>query len=211
MGILNYNFDQRYLLGLSIRRDGSSLLANDKYGIFPGASAGWNIHNEDFFSDSKVSQYINSIKPRISYGVNGDVNSLREGEKTWDNYNIYGSYSNQGKYEGKTGYGNSQLPQLDLKWERSTTLNFGLDLGLFDNRMTILSDYFIRNVYDKISDLTLPYYTGFSSIRTNNGTLQNRGFEFQLNTEAIRSDNLSWNLGVTLYSVKNYVIDLPTN
>ncbi len=211
-GILNYNFDQRYLLGLSIRRDGSSLLGNDKYGIFPGASAGWNLHNENFFSESKVAEYLNSIKPRISYGVNGNVKSLRDDpNKTWDNYNVYGAYSIQGTYNGQKGYANSRIPVLDLQWERSTTLNFGLDLGLFDNRVTIISDYFVRNVYDKIANLTLPYYTGFSSIKTNNGTLQNKGFEFQLNTEAIRSDNLSWNLGVTLYSVKNYVIDLPTN
>jgi len=210
-GILNYNFDERYLVGLSLRRDGSSLLGNDKYGYFPGASIGWNLHNENFFSDSKVSEYVNSIKPRISYGVNGNVNSLRNGTNTWDNYNAYGAYSDQGIYDGQTGYANSKVPVLDLQWERSTTLNFGLDLGLFDNRVTILADYFVRDVYDKIAGLTLPYYTGFSSIKTNNGILRNKGYELQLNAEAIRSQNISWNIGATLYSIKNYVVELPDN
>ncbi|PCH77959.1 MAG: SusC/RagA family TonB-linked outer membrane protein [Flavobacteriaceae bacterium] len=210
-GILNYNFDQRFLVGLSVRRDGSSLLGNNKYGIFPGASVGWNLHNESFFSDSKVSEYINNIKPRISYGVNGNVKSLRKNDSTWDNYNAYGAYSDQGIYDGQTGYANSIVPVLDLLWERSTTLNFGLDLGVLDNRVTILADYFVRDVYDKIADLTLPYYTGFSSIRTNNGILRNKGIELQVTAEAIRTENFSWNLGATFYSVKNYVVELPDN
>lgn len=204
-GQLNYGYRGKYLLGFTFRRDGSSKLGNNKYGFFPGISLGWNVHDEDFFSGSGLSNTFSKIKPRLSYGVNGNLESVG------GDYSVFGSYGSQGIYGGQTGYANTGLPTLDLRWERSTTLNFGLDVSVLDDRLSLIADYYIRDVEDKIANLTLPYWTGFSSIRTNNGTLRNKGLELQLNYEAFRTEDLSWYLTGTFTHYKNYVIKLPEN
>ncbi len=203
-GQINYDFDTKYLFGFTIRRDGSSRLGNDKYGIFPGVSAGWNAHNENFFKNSLLKKYINNLKPRLSYGVNGNLTVL-------GNYSVFGTYAKQGVYGGKTGYGNKKLPTLDLRWEKSTTLNMGLDFGMLDNRITIIADYFIRDVKDKLANYELPKWVGISGITTNNGILRNQGLELQITGDVIRNKDLKWTLGATLYTVKTYVKELPAN
>jgi len=203
-GQVNYDFDYKYLVGLTFRYDGTSRLGNNKYGFFPGISVGWNVHNEDFFKDSGVSSYITKLKPRISYGVNGNIDIL-------SNFGVFGSYGPTSVYYGQSGYVNNGLPLLDLKWERSTTLNFGLDMGLINNRITLIADYFIRDVKDKLAGLTLPLWTGFSSITTNNGTLQNRGLELQVSADVLKTSDFNWNLGLTYYRVRNYAKLLPEN
>ncbi|TNF39473.1 MAG: SusC/RagA family TonB-linked outer membrane protein, partial [Bacteroidetes bacterium] len=203
-GQVNYDFNYKYLLGLTFRYDGTSRLGNNKYDFFPGISLGWNAHNEDFFKNSAVSEYITKLKPRVSYGVNGNIDIL-------SNFGVFGSYGATSVYYGQTGYVNNGLPLLDLKWERSTTLNFGLDMGLLENRVTVIADYFVRDVKDKLAALTLPLWTGFSSITTNNGTLQNRGVELQVNADVIKTTDFTWNLGLTYYRVRNYAKQLPEN
>ncbi|MCW0483898.1 SusC/RagA family TonB-linked outer membrane protein [Gaoshiqia sediminis] len=212
-GQVNYDFDYKYLFGFTFRYDGTSRLGNNKYGFFPGVSAGWNIHNEDFFSRSEVKRYVSKVKPRLSYGVNGNIDIL-------SNFGVFGVYGplldGNGRpiptiYDTQAGYLNTSLPLLDLKWERSTTLNFGLDLGLFDNRVTVIGDYFIRDVEDKLADLTLPLWTGFSGITTNNGTLRNKGLELQVNADVVKTNDFNWNLGLTYYRVRNFAQQLPEN
>ncbi|MFV0344736.1 MAG: SusC/RagA family TonB-linked outer membrane protein [Bacteroidales bacterium] len=203
-GQVNYDFNYRYLFGFTFRYDGSSRLGNNKYGFFPGLSVGWNIHNEDFWKKSSIKKIISKAKPRLSYGVNGNIDVL-------SNFGVFGTYAKTSTYDTQTGYANTQLPLLDLRWERSTTFNAGLDIGFLNNRVTLIGDFFIRNVNDKLSGLTLPLWTGFSSITTNNGTLQNRGIELQLNADIIKNNAFRWNMGVTYYSVRNYAKSLPTN
>lgn len=212
-GRLLYDFNNKYLFGFTFRYDGSSRLGNTKYGFFPGLSAGWNVHNEDFYMNSSIVNTISRIKPRLSYGVNGDVNSItRQGQPYYaGNYAVFGSYSDQGIYNGQTGYANTTPATLDLGWERSTTFNAGLDISFFKNRLTLITDVYSRDIKDKISDLTLPYYSGFSFIRTNNGTIRNKGFELELQADIIKNDDWSWNVGLSYSKNKNYVIDLPEN
>ncbi len=203
-GQANYDFDYKYLFGFTFRYDGTSRLGNNKYGFFPGVSAGWNVHNEDFFKRSKVNAVVSKLKPRVSYGVNGNIDIL-------SNFGVFGSYGRTAVYDTQAGYANNGLPLLDLRWERSTTLNMGLDVGLFDNRVSLISDFFIRDVQDKLAGLTLPLWTGFSSIQTNNGTLQNRGLELELDARIVEAGDFNWNLGLTYYSVRNYAKQLPDN
>jgi TonB-linked SusC/RagA family outer membrane protein len=203
-GQLNYDFDYKYLFGFTFRRDGTSRLGNNKYDFFPGVSVGWNIHREEFFKESKVSNYISNIKPRLSYGVNGNIEVL-------SNFGVFGTYASTGTYNTQSGYVNNNLPLLDLKWERSTTFNIGLDLGLFNDRITLIGDYFVRDVKDKLAGLTLPLWTGFSSITTNNGTLRNKGLELQINGDIVKNNDWNWNMGLTYYSVRNYAHKLPEN
>lgn len=212
-GRLLYDYDDKYLLGFTFRNDGASRLGNEKFGFFPGVSFGWNLHKENFFENSSLSETITRVKPRLSYGVNGNVNSItRPGQRDYTgNYAVFGSYSDQGIYNGQTGYANTTLATLDLAWERSTTFNVGLDISFFNDRLSLITDFYSRDVKDKIADLTLPFYTGFSSIRTNNGTIRNKGFELQVNGDILRSDDLTWNIGATLSSNRNFVIRLPEN
>lgn len=204
-GQVNYDYDDRYLLGLTFRQDGASRLAEgNKYEFFPGASFGWNLHNENFYRDSKLKSVFNIIKPRISYGVNGNIEVL-------SNYGVFGQYSSSGIYDSRSGFLNTSLPNYALRWEKSATLNFGVDLGLFNNRISIIADYFIRDVQDKLANLTLPVWTGFSSITVNNGILQNKGFELELKADVVRTQDFSWNISGTYYQVKNYAKELPNN
>ncbi len=212
-GRLLYDFDDRYLFSFTYRYDGASRLGNNKSDFFPGVSVGWNAHNEQFFEDSSISTIISRLKPRLSYGVNGSVNSITSpGARDYTgNYTVFGSYGDQGVYNGQTGYANTELPVLDLVWEKSTTFNAGLDISFFDNRLSFITDVYSRDVKDKISNLELPYYTGFQFIRTNNGTIRNKGFELQVNGDIIRNDDWTWNVGATFTTNKNYVIKLPEN
>ncbi|MBL7473252.1 SusC/RagA family TonB-linked outer membrane protein [Robertkochia sediminum] len=199
-----YDYDGKYLVGFTFRRDGSSRLGNEKFGFFPGVSLGWNAHKEEFFMNSSLSNVISNLKPRFSYGVNGNQGVL-------SNYGVFGSYGEQGIYNGETGYASSALPTLDLVWEKSTTFNAGLDLSLFNSRLSLITDVYSRDIKDKIASQQLPYYTGFSSILTNNGTLRNKGIELQLNADIIRNKDWNWNFGATFTSNRNYVVSLPEN
>ncbi|MCI4642295.1 MAG: SusC/RagA family TonB-linked outer membrane protein [Flavobacteriaceae bacterium] len=203
-GRLLYDFDDRYLFNFSFRNDGSSRLGNNKFDFFPGASFAWNVHNEAFFEDLSISNFVNRFKPRFSYGVSGNQDVL-------SNYGVYGSYGSQGVYNGQTGYANSGLSTPNLLWEKATTFNAGLDLSLFDNRLTLIADVYSRDINDKLAGLTLPYYTGFSSILTNNGTIRNKGFDLQLNADFIRNQDLTWSFGATFTKNRNYIQKLPEN
>lgn len=203
-GRLLYDFDDRYLFNFSFRNDGSSRLGNNKFDFFPGASFAWNVHNEAFFEDLSISNFVNRFKPRFSYGVSGNQDVL-------SNYGVYGSYGSQGVYNGQTGYANSGLSTPNLLWEKATTFNAGLDLSLFDNRLTLIADVYSRDINDKLASLTLPYYTGFSSILTNNGTIRNKGFDLQLNADFIRNQDLTWSFGATFTKNRNYIQKLPEN
>lgn len=215
-GRLLYDFDNKYLVSLTYRYDGSSRLGNNKYGFFPGVSFGWNVHNEDFYNNSGLSEYISSLKPRVSYGVNGNQDVLYRnvdvrGNNIRSNYGVFGAYTDQGVYNGQGGVGNTALPTLDLKWEKSTTFNVGLDISFFNDRLTFITDVYSRDIKDKLAFLTLPYYTGFGGILTNNGTYRNKGFELQVNGDIIKNDDLTWNFGATFTTNKNYVVNLPEN
>lgn len=209
IGRLNYNYDYKYLLTVNVRYDGSSRFKVNTYGLFPGITAGWNMHRENFFRNSSISKYISTVKPRISFGENGNMTFL--GSNYYPTSQVYGSGS---VYNGASSFYVGNLINTGLKWEKSSTLNLGLDLGAFHDRISLIGDYFIRNVYDKLATLTIPAWTGFSSYTTNLGQLQNRGLELELKAKLIQSskpDGLNWNFGINYSTVKSYVIKLPSN
>jgi TonB-linked SusC/RagA family outer membrane protein len=205
-GRLNYNYDQRYLLNLVYRQDGiSSLAENNRWGFFPGMSAGWNVHNEKFFKDSKISNYISTLKPRFSYGVNGNVAGV-------GNYEVQGGYGSQGNYNGNLGFLNTNPINGDLRWEKSKTTDIGVDVGILKNRITLIFDYYDRKTSDLLTNLALPGYLGFSSVRTNLGTFQNKGYEFTVNANVLRSPNgLTVDASANISFVKNKILKLPFN
>jgi TonB-linked SusC/RagA family outer membrane protein len=205
-GRINYDYDQKYLVGLVYRVDAvSSLAPENRTGFFPGMSAGWNVHRENFFMESSISKYISSLKPRVSYGINGNVAGI-------GNYDVQGVYGSQGNYNGSLGFLNTGIINSGLRWEKSKTTDIGIDLGILSDRVTIVADYFDRRTSDLLTDLTLPSYVGFSTVKTNLGTLQNKGFELAINADVLElSNGLIWNLSANATFIKNKILELPFN
>ncbi|MEO6070372.1 MAG: SusC/RagA family TonB-linked outer membrane protein [Chitinophagaceae bacterium] len=208
IGRVNYSYKNRYLLTGIVRYDGSSRLSSDNfYGLFPGVSLGWNVHNEEFYRNSFLPKYISSFKPRISYGVNGNLTSLGY-------FSTAQVYNNAGVYNGNGGTYAASYINPDLRWERSNTFNVGADLGFINNRINASFDYFIRNVFDKLAGQSISAQTGFTSYTTNLGQLQNRGVELSVNAALLlprTSNSIGLNVGGTLSTAKTFAIKLPFN
>ncbi len=203
-GRVNYNYKMRYLFSAVARYDGISRLINNRWGFFPGVSAGWNVVEEDFFKNSKISDVVSNLKPRISYGVNGNVSGL-------GNFEAYGNYGQTTDYVGNTGFWNSGLINSGLRWEKSNTFEVGLDFGFFNNRLSFILDYYDRRTQDLLTNLELPAYTGFDRIKTNLGTLRNYGVELEVRGNIINKKNFSWDMTANITSVANKVVKLPYN
>jgi len=202
---INYDYDDRILFTMNLRYDGTSRLSDYKFDYFPGMSLGWNMHRERFFNQSAFARIISNLKPRISWGQNGSVNSV-------DYFMTDSPFGNVGTYDGSAGVGPSGFVNTALKWEKVSATNFGVDLGLFNNRLNFNVDYFIRNVYNKVASLGIPSWTGFSNYTTNLGQLQNKGIELEAQIYALRNvHGFNWRIGGTLTHVKNNVVKLPDN
>jgi TonB-linked SusC/RagA family outer membrane protein len=207
IGRIDYSYDSQYLLTVNMRYDGTSKLTTNRYGFFPGVSAGWNMHYADFFANSAVHRYVTTLKPRLSYGQVGIIGILGD-------YATIPQYGSVGTYNGQPGFAAGGVANTDLRWERASTTNFGLDVGLFNNRLTLIADYYIRNVYDKLGSLTIPVSTGFTSYLTNNGQLRNRGLELEVRADIIRAatpGGFSWSVAGNVSHVKNFAVKLPPN
>lgn len=205
-GRVNYNYNMRYLLSIVARYDGISKLKDNRWGFFPGVSFGWNLSEEEFFKELSLSSWVSNVKPRVSYGVNGNVNGL-------GNYTVYGSYTSAGKYDGNAAIYNSGLLNTNLRWEQSKSFEVGLDLGFLNNRIGLILDYYNRETKDLLTSLALPNYTGFSSITTNLGNLRNQGFEIEARANIINQPNngLKWDVTANLSTVSNKILKLPYN
>ena len=205
-GRVNYNYMEKYLFSLTMRYDGISRLKDHRWGVFPGVSAGWNVVEEDFWKNSGVSKVISNLKPRLSYGINGNVNGIGD-------YYIYGKYTaySPSTYKNKTAYWNSTLMNTKLRWEQSKTFEAGLDIGFFNNRLAFILDYYVRNTNNLITSVNLPAYTGFSSITTNLGSLRNQGFEAEMRANIINHGGFRWDFTANMSTVKNTITQLPTS
>lgn len=201
---VNYNYSYKYLLSVVARYDGISKLSDNRWGFFPGISAGWNITEENFFKESKLAEIITNLKPRVSYGVNGNVNGLGY-------YDVYGSYGKTTNYNENVGFSNSGLVNNNLRWEQSKSFEVGLDVGLFNNRLSFIIDYYNRKTDDLLTNLVLPDYTGFKDIKTNLGSLRNSGFELEVRANVINKGGFAWDVTANVSTVSNKVLKLPYN
>ncbi|MCB0743917.1 MAG: SusC/RagA family TonB-linked outer membrane protein, partial [Ignavibacteriae bacterium] len=197
---LNYSYLDKYLLNFTIRTDGSSKFAkNNRWGVFPAGSAGWIVSKEGFWK----SKDINLLKVRGSYGLTGN-NSIGL-------YDAYGNYNTSGIYNGNATILTSTIPNKDLTWEKTKQLDLGIELGFFNNRITIDADYFTKVTEDLIFDQPLPNTSGYTSITTNIGKVKFWGSELHLATENIKTSNFSWNTDLTYSYIMNKVLELPDN
>jgi TonB-linked SusC/RagA family outer membrane protein len=203
-GRLNYNFDQKYLVTVNARYDGASNLgAQYKWGFFPGVSLGWNLHREEFWKVLPTS--FTNMKLRGSYGVNGNISGL-------GNYQSQGAYTVGDRYYGEAAIYNNALANPNLQWERSKTLNFGFDLGLFNSRVTGVLDVYRRVTDNLLTDLALPRTTGFTSILTNLGNLENKGVDIEVSAQILPSQSeFQWTASANASFVKIKILKLPSN
>lgn len=200
-GSVNYGFDRRYLVGVTLRYDGSSRFgADNQYGTFYGFKAAWNVDQEKFMENSKV---FSSLKLRASYGSTGNDQI--------GNFDALGLYGGGGVYSGSAGIAYTQLANPLLKWETGVTTNFGIDFALFDNRITGTLEAYDKTTRDALFTQPLQLTTGFSSITTNIGRINNRGLEVTLGADVFKARSqggFTWNTIFTFGYNKNEVKEL---
>ncbi len=202
---LNYDYDGKYLFTSVLRVDGTSQLADNRWGTFPGFSAGWNMHREDFFLTSPLGGYFSYLKPRVSYGQNGNIAGIGR-------YETQGAYGFQTRYNQSASILNTAVINRGLLWERSVTFDAGIQFGLFKNKISGELTYFDRKNTDLLTNLALPNYTGFGSFRTNLGDYGNKGFEASADINILSSSSgWNWNLNVNASYVKSTILRLPEN
>ncbi len=204
MGRAMYSYDNRYMLSATIRSDASSRLAEGhKWHTYPAVSAGWNIANEAFMDNVSV---IDALKLRVGYGQtsNQSVEPYATlGLLNTRPYNFGTGYS--------TGYYVSALPNPELGWEFSKTMNYGLDFAILKNRLTGTFEYYLTNTENVLLSVGLPPTSGVTSITQNVGSTQNKGWELSLNGVILENANgLTWEAGVNFYSNHNEIVSLAS-
>lgn len=200
-GRLTYDYKAKYLLTATFRYDGSSLfLPGNRWGFFPGVSAGWVVSEEPFMQGVRG---IDFLKLRASYGQTGNNNI--------GYWNAMGSYSPTAQYNGEAGIVPSVMPNGDLTWETTTQLDLGFDLNVVKNRIQLRADYFNKITENLLFEKSLPNTTGFGSVFYNIGKVRFRGFDLELSTLNIERKNFSWETKLTWSFIKNLVLELPDN
>jgi TonB-linked SusC/RagA family outer membrane protein len=193
----NYTFMDNYILSLSGRIDQSSRFGkNSRQGFFPAVSAGWIITNEKFMRNFDVVSF---LKLRASYGIVGNAEI--------GNFPQLGLFTGDAGYAGAAGQRPSQLSNPDLSWETTTQVDIGLDFGLFNNRVTGEIDYYTKNTTGLLLNVNIPTSTGFASQVRNVGKLENKGWEFVLNTQNLVG-KFKWSTNVNLALNKGKVTDI---
>jgi len=198
----NYVYDNKYLVTATIRRDGTSRFSEkNKYAYFPSVALGWRISQEGFLQNSSV---ISNLKLRAGYGQLGN-----EGIGNFETIQTFVAGGNTVLGDAvQSGAQPARIPNEDLVWETTEEFNIGLDFGLFENRISGDIEYFVKNTNDQLFNKPVPMSTGFSTVRTNFGTVRNSGVDFSLNTVNLQGE-FKWNTNLTLSTLKNEVIELP--
>lgn len=194
----NYKLKDKYLFSLSGRVDGSSRFGKDnKYGFFPAASAGWVLTEENFLSNVR---WLSFLKLRGSYGLTGNDAGFGD----FAQLGLWGA----SKYNNVSGLVPTQLANPELKWEKSAQTDIGIDFGVFNNRLTGEIDYYVRNTRDLIYNVPVPGTSGFTTQTVNIGSMENKGFEFVLNSINVNTRSFKWNSSLNLSKNTNKVTKL---
>ncbi len=205
LGRVNYFFDNKYLVTLTTRADGSSRLgANNKWGVFPSAAVAWRMSEENWM---KNSSSINNLKLRLSYGVTGN-----QGIGNYKSLSRLNSViALQGDNEARIiGYVPIDLENPDLKWEVTKQFDAGLDIGLFNGNLDLTLDYYVKRTSDLLASVPLSLSAGYSSILKNFGDMENKGFELSIDSKIIQNSDLVFNVGANLSVNKNKILKVAT-
>jgi hypothetical protein len=183
-----------------LRYDGFSNFApENKYAYFPSISAGWNIHKESFW---KLSPTISSLKLRGSWG--------RAGLNDISIASTYGSYG-VASYALASGIQRSNIPNPNLRWESTETLDLAVEAGLFDERLNLVINFYDKQTKDRLAGKPLPSESPFSSITYNNGTLQNKGVEIEIGAHVIKAKDFNWRANFAFALNNQKILKLPNN
>jgi TonB-linked SusC/RagA family outer membrane protein len=212
-GRVNYDFQKKYLFTGNIRYDGSSRFgANNRWGMFPSASVGWAVSEEEFLKDVKA---ISELKLRASYGVTGNQSGI-------GNFASLGLWGGQrgglrggggvtpgsggaAAYGDYPGFNSIQLANPDLKWETTAQFDIGMDLGLFQDKLNVTLDYYNKQTKDMLLEVPVPRSTGYSTLIQNYGEMENKGFELGINASAVQKENFTWDIAFNISRNKNLV------
>ncbi len=204
---VNYSFLERYLLTATVRRDGvSKFQGENRYSTFPSFALAWNLGKEEFIQNIDA---LSKLKLRASWGESGShaIGSyatlpyfIQNGES---NYHPNGSGT-----QTYVGLGVGAPGNEDLKWETTAQIDLGLEIGLFNNKLNFEADYYNKDTNDLLVDVTLAEYIGGESILKNIGTINNRGFEFSVNSRPIVNEFFSWDISANISVNRNTVVDL---
>ena len=201
LGRANYNYDNRYLATVSMRADGSDKFGpGNRWGYFPSAALAWRVSQESFLENIDI---ISNLKLRLSYGQTGNerIPAYSYFARMQNSY-----YSSDGST--MLGLSPSSSANPDLKWETTVQYNGGLDFGLFENRISVMVDYFLKQTNDMLLLTPVPAQTGFGQQWKNIGQVDNKGVELMLMTYNIDRAGFKWNTTFNISMVKNEVIDL---
>lgn len=194
----NYKYNDKYLLSVSGRIDGSSVFGNDRrYGVFPSVSAGWILSQEKFLQDVKALSF---LKLRASWGLTGNADG-------------FGDFASRGLWDGSSYNGtgalvSAQLANPDLRWEKSNQSDIGIDFGFLNNRISGEIDYYIRKTNDLIYNIPVPGNTGYAIKTVNVGSMENKGWELVLNSDNVSKKDFKWSSSLNLSANKNKITKL---
>lgn len=193
----NYKFKNKYLLNVSARTDGSSKFGPDnKYGFFPAGSIGWIITQENFMQNLTTLSF---LKFRASYGLTGNASI--------PNYRYLAQYSGVA-YGGESGLTPSQIPNPELRWEKTAQYDIGFDFGLFNDKLTGEIDYYNKQTTDLLLNTPVPSTSGFTSQFRNVGSLENKGVEVVLNYTVFRNKDWNITIGGNYAANRNKILSL---
>ena len=198
-GRVGYDFRHRYIMAATFRADGSSkFAASNRWGYFPAASVAWVISEEPFWK--KAAQKMNTFKLRASYGQTGN-NGIGL-------YDTYGSYS-AGSYGSLPTMSPDKMQNTGMKWETTTQLDVGLDMGFLKDRIRFVLDYYDKVTRDMLFSITLPDTSPYSSVKANVGSARFYGFEAELHTVNVQTRDFTWSTDFTYAFTRNKVLSLP--
>jgi TonB-dependent starch-binding outer membrane protein SusC len=203
---IDYSYANKYFAEFSIRADGSSRFGvNNKFGYFPSIGAGWRVKEESFLKDVAV---ISDLKLRASYGITGNQNGI-------SNFAPLGTWSGGSGYPDnssgdKPGIAPQQLANPDLRWEKTSQVNAGVDIGLFRNRINVEFNVYSKYSTDNLLQLPVPGITGFTTYYSNAGEISNRGFELSISSVNIKNKDFSWQTSFNISGNENKIEKLAT-
>lgn len=205
-GRINYSIADRYLFTFTARADGSSRFGDrHKWGYFPSGAFAWNVAEEDFLKDAKS---VSALKLRLSYGITGNQEI---GDYITLPVYVNDIYSLGRDPNPVTAIFPVQVANPDIKWEQTATADIGLDIGLWNNRVEITTDFYNKKTSNLLLYINVPLTSGYSSLLRNIGSVQNRGFEFSLTSRNIIGPKFQWESVLNFSTNKNKVLDIGTN
>lgn len=201
LGRINYDYDNRHYLSVSLRRDGSSRFGKDnKWGTFPSLGYSWNVSNERFFKPLK--SLLSNLKVRLSYGVTGnqEIGNYQSLSTLYANKYVIGD-------QVLVGYAPDRIANNELGWETTKQYDFGIDFSLFHDRLNFTTDYYYKKTTDLLLSVEIPYTSGFKTSLQNYGSLRNQGFEFGVTSKNFVG-KFKWSTSANISFNRNEILSL---